>query len=172
MPAKPSNRRKSNRKPALDHVPTEDEMADHLSNNKQAALLALRDLRIAMRHVAGGQSLRLAYESETGGDGKNSNVWKIKPSAQYWLEAVQAAKEATDESIAAAIEGSQLLILADPEASHRDKTAAAALLAKVRGLDRIKVEVQKSETDELFESLLKKCQVKSFSQPDPNIIYI
>lgn len=146
--------------------PTDEEMADKLSGDRRAALAALRDLRIAMRHVAGHEPLHKAYSIETGSTGTNASKWSQKATARYWLEAVQLAKEATDESIAAAIEGSQLMTLADPNASHRDKTAAAALLAKVRGLDRLKIEVAKSEEDLIFEDLLKRCQVKTFKASD------
>lgn len=155
---------------APEDVPTEAEMAEELSGNKRAALLALRDLRIAMRHVAGGQALPLAYAAETGSKGNNYTKWANKPSAQYWLEAVQMAKDATDETIAAAIEGSQLMTLADPDASHRDKTAAAALLAKVRGLDKVKVEVTQTEEDMLFSQMLKQCKVKQFGLPDGDTV--
>jgi hypothetical protein len=167
---KPRQQRMNRRKRTPELAPSEEEMAENLAGNKAACLAALRDLRIAMRHVAGGQALQLAYAEETGGHPKNANKWAKKESAQYWLEAVQLAKEATDETIAAAIEGSQLMTLADPEASHRDKTAAAALLAKVRGLDRVKIEVTKTDEELLFESMLKECKVKNFGLPGGDAI--
>lgn len=171
MPAKSTYRRKNSRKTNPDDIPSDEEMADSLSSNKQAIVNALRDIRIAMRHVAGGQPLQLAYSAETGATGKNASKWANQPRAQYWLEAVKLAKEATDEAIASVIEGSQLMTLSDPSASHRDKTAAAALLAKLRGLDHTRFEIVKSDFDIQFEKMLASCQVKSF-KTDPEIIDI
>ena len=160
-PLKQKRKKKSHIDP--DILPSTEEMADLLANNKQAALLALQDMRIAMRHVAGGQSLALAYAAETGSKGNNGSRWADKPSAQFWIEAVSLAKDATDEAMASTIEGSMLAIIADPSSQKKDIIAAASLLAKVRGLDKLKVEVQKSDDDLLFEKILKSCKVKSFS---------
>ena len=167
---KPKQKRQKKSHINTDNLPSTEEMADQLSGNKQAALLALQDMRIAMRHVAGGQALTDAYSAETGASGRNCSRWKNKPSAQFWLEAVSLAKDATDEAMASTIEGSMLAIIADPSSQKRDVIAAASLLAKVRGLDKLKVEVQKSDDDLLFEQILKNCQVKSFNQP--NIINV
>ena len=146
-------------------------MASFLHDNKHAALTALRDLQIAMRFIAGNESLPDAYSAVTGSTGNNSSKWADKPTSQYWLTAVKVAKEATDEAIASAIEGSQLLILADPAASNKDKTAAAALLAKCRGLDKLKIEVeQKPAWQQFIEDELAMCSSQLPSPPQDHFI--
>lgn len=166
------NQRRKNKAQKPENVPTDAEMAESLGISQHAALEALTDLRIAMRHIAGGQSLKSAYALETGAKGNNSSRWAKKPGAQFWLNAVQLAKEAETEAIAAAIEGSQLAILADPEAAHRDKTAAAALLAKLRGLDRVKIEVETKPAWQSFvEAEMAACATGQ-SLPDSGSIDI